>query len=130
MIFAMAACAEYTPQQDDFELSVALEKTEFIQGEVIEYTVTLTRKGGPYFKFKGSSTLCSRYFEPLGMDEEPYFGFNADIVTHRIPKNYKYEETDKILTEYYEPGEYLFAICFLMKSLEYDFERVITIIAR
>lgn len=125
MIFAMAACTEYAPQQGDFELSVALTKTEFTQGEVMEYTVKLTRKSGPYFEFQGSSTLCIYYFEPIG--KEPDFNTTDDIVTHKIPQNYQYEKSDRILTQYYQPGEYLFAIRFFMQNLRYDFEQVITI---
>ncbi|MDE7297164.1 MAG: hypothetical protein K2N84_07870 [Clostridia bacterium] len=127
IVFTMAACAEYTPQQEDFELTVTLNKTDFMQGETIEYTVKLTRKNGPPFKYKSSSTLCSDYFEPVGTHEEPIFTANTDIVTHRISRKYKYEKNSAIYTTYYEPGEYLFAIRFRIRGLQYDFEQVITI---
>ncbi|MDE7433407.1 MAG: hypothetical protein K2N34_16040 [Lachnospiraceae bacterium] len=127
IVFTMAACAEYTPQQEDFELTVTLNKTDFIQGETIEYTVKLTRKNGPPFRYRGSSTLCSRYFEPVGAYEEPSFARSDDLAMHRISRRYKYEESSTIYTSYYEPGEYLFAICFFMRGLEYYFEQAITI---
>ena len=130
MLFTMTACAErteYTPQQEDFEFSVTLEKTEFVRGEELEFTVTLIRKSGARFKFQSCSSLWSRYFEPVGRDEKPYFGWPEDIVTHTIPKKYKYEMSWSILTEFYEPGDYLLAVRFKMASLQYNFEQVITI---
>lgn len=130
VVFAMSACSdsEYIPRQEDFEFSVVLEKTEFVQGETLEYTVKLVRKSGPLFKFQDCSTLWSEYFKPVGTDEEPYFAWQEDIVTHTIPEKYEYETSASILTEYYQPGEYLLAARFRMNGLQYDFEQVIKIL--
>ena len=125
LVCFLAGCSNYTPKQEDFELSVNIGKTEYLQGEEIEYTVKLTRKSGARFKFQDSSTLCCTCFEPVGV--EPYFARNTDVVTHTIGRNYKYEKTNVIRTGSYEPGQYLLAICFIMDTLEYNFRQVITI---
>lgn len=125
LVCFFVGCSNYIPKQEDFELSVNIGKTEYSQGEEIEYTVILTRKSGARFKFQDSSTLCCTCFESVGV--EPYFARNDDVVTHTIDKNYKYEETYVIRTESYEPGRYLLSICFYMDSLGYNFSQEITI---
>ena len=123
----LAGCSNYVPKQEDFELSVTPIKAEYVQGEEIEYTVTLIRKSGGYFEFQASSTLCCNFFDIAGT--EPSFAQNNDTVTHRIGRNYTFEETNTIRTEHYEPGQYLLAIRFYMKQLEYSFDQEITIAA-
>ncbi len=119
-------CASYTPKKEDFEFSVSLERTVYTQGETIEYTVKLTRVSGGRFRFQGSSTLCTYSFDTI--DKSPAFAFNDDVSNITIGKDYKYEATNKIQTEYYEPGEYLLAVRFFLPSLEYSFDREITIL--
>ena len=118
-------CSHDTPKQEDFDFSVVLNKTEFAQGETIEYTVKLTRITGSAFQFQGSSTLCCACFEPIGI--EPYYNRQDDVVTHRIDSNYEYEKTNVIRTESYEPGQYLLSIRFYLGQLKYDFSQEITI---
>jgi len=136
MALPLAACAPnqedsdsaYEPKREDFEFSVGLGKTEYEKGERIDYTVKLTRKDGPRFQYKGSSTLCGVYFQPVETDEEPYFPINDDYVTIVIPQDYVYEEGKSLSTDSCESGEYLFAVAFFMQGITYNYEQVITIV--
>lgn len=126
-VFTAASCTAYTPKRDDFEFLVELEKTQLTQGESLEYNVKVTRISGKAFRFTGSSTLCGVYFESSEKAAEPTFVRNDDIVTYSISESYKYEKSDNIATEHYEPGEYLFAVRFFMGELQFDFGQKITI---
>ena len=130
-VFLLAGCSgNYAPKQEDFDFSVTpmtQVKAEYVQGEEIAYSVKLIRKSGGRFQFQDSSTLCCFSFEPVGI--EPYFARNTDVVTHRIGRNYTYEDTYTIRTARCEPGQYLFAVRFYMNQLEYNFDQEITIAA-
>ena len=119
-----AACAEYSPKQADFELDVTLTSTEANCGEDIGYTVTIRRVSGQKFSVQGSSTLYSVYFEPK-TGEEPYFAYNADVVTHNFGEDYLLEENKTLSTQGYAAGEYLFAVQARIGGLEYNYERSI-----
>lgn len=128
LLLPMTGCEQYEPKKEDFSLEVEMSKTSFVQGEPLNYTVKVTGTNSGKFSYKASSTLDSYFFKRVGSFETTGFPQHTDFVTITIPKNYRYEADRSIMiSEFDEPGEYLFAVRAFILDWWYDFEQIVTI---